>query len=130
VAVNQSLFLVRDNAIFLVDVSTPSKNKVVGVYFGAGGYLGSNIVSLHKLRLQEEDKEGFKVTTIKVIAIHRNGTAQVFAPEALALMANWSHKEITQTPMSTNREQVINTFQNQNASNYIYITTFNSASNS
>jgi len=127
VLVNQTLFLVRDNAIFVVNTS--SKKKTIATYFGSGGYLGSKIVSLHKLRQQTEDEDGFKITTIKVVAIHQNGTLQVFTPEDLSLMSKWARTEITNTAMSQNRDPVISSFQNQNASNYIYIVTVNNGNN-
>lgn len=105
------------------------KRKIIATHFGSGGYLGSRIVSLHKLRQQTEDEDGFKVTTIKLVAIHQNGTLQVFIPEDLNLMSKWQRTEITTTAMSQNRDPVINTFQNQNASNYIYIVTVNNSNN-
>ena len=126
VIVNQTLFLVRDNAIFVVDTFT---KKVISTHFGQSGYLGSRIISLHKLRHQNEDEQGFKTTTIKVVAVHQNGTLQVFTPEDLNLMTRWVRNEITTTAMSTNRDPVAFTFQNQNASNCIYIVTVNNQQN-
>lgn len=68
VIVNQTLFLVRDNAIILVDTFT---RKVIQTYLPSGGFLGAKILSLHKLRQQTaEDAQGFKITTIKVVAVH------------------------------------------------------------
>jgi hypothetical protein len=125
--INQTLFLVRDNAIFQVNTAN---RKVVTVHFSQGGYSGSRVVSLHKLRQQTEDEQGFKVTTLKVVAIHQNGMLQVFVPEDLNLMSKWFRTEITNTAMSQQRDQLVHhTFQNQNASNYVYIVTANAGNN-
>ena len=47
VIVNQTLFLVRDNTIFQVNTSN---RKIVNIHFPLGGYSGSRIISLQKLR--------------------------------------------------------------------------------
>ena len=122
VIVNQTLFLVRDNTIFQVNTSN---RKIVNIHFPLGGYSGSRIISLQKLRQQSDDENGFKITTFKVVAIHQNGMLQVYIPEDLSLMSKWQRTEITNTSMSQQRDPCHQTFQNQNASNYIYIVTVN-----
>jgi hypothetical protein len=68
--VNQSIFLVRDNAIILVD---SFREKVLEVFQPPLGYEGPKILKLHKLRKLEE-KDGFRSAEYKVVAVHRNGT--------------------------------------------------------
>lgn len=38
-------------------------------------------------------------------------------------MSRWQRVEISNTPMSQQRDQVTQAFQNQNASNYLYLVT-------
>lgn len=45
--VNQTLFLMRDNVIFQVNTAN---RKVVATHFSEGGYAGSPVLSLNKLR--------------------------------------------------------------------------------
>jgi hypothetical protein len=68
--VNQSIFLVRDNAIILVD---SFREQVLEVFQPPLGYEGPKILKLHKLRKLEE-KDGFRSAEYKVVAVHRNGT--------------------------------------------------------
>lgn len=124
--VNQTLFLMRDNVIFQVNTAN---RKVVATHFSEGGYAGSPVLSLNKLRQQTEDDAGFKATTIKVVAVHQNGMLQVFVPEDLNLMSKWNRSQITITAMSQQRDPCQYTFQNQNSSNYLYIVTVNNSNN-
>jgi hypothetical protein len=64
--VNQSLFLLRDNIVFIVDTFT---KQVVQRFLQK-----QKVVSLHKLKQQSEDDRGYKVTTYKIVAVHKNGT--------------------------------------------------------
>jgi uncharacterized protein YtpQ (UPF0354 family) len=45
-------------------------------------------------------------------------------------MTEWSKTEVTNTAMAQLRDPVHTCFQNQNASNYIYIVTVNNSNNS
>jgi hypothetical protein len=91
----------RDNVIFQVNTAN---RKVVNTHYSEGGYSGSPVISLHKLRQQTEDEVGFKSTTVKVVAVHQNGMLQVFVPEDLNLMSRWSRSQITITAMSQTRD--------------------------
>jgi hypothetical protein len=71
VIVNQTLFLVRDNAIILVNTIT---EKVLDIFLPNLGYEGPTLLKLHKLKKQEEDPLGFRSYIFKVVAIHRNGS--------------------------------------------------------
>lgn len=88
--VNQSIFLLRDNAIILVD---SFRQKVLEIFQPPLGYEGPKILKLHKLRKQEEDKLGFRSAVFKVVAVHRNGTFQVFVPSETNLMTQWQRME-------------------------------------
>ena len=113
--VNQSLFLLRDNVIFIIDTFT---RQILARY-----HQKQKIVSLHKLKFQTDDENGYKVTTYKIVAVHRNGTLQVFVPNDNNLMSDWVRTEINQTSMLQNKEVVLSCFQNQAANNYLYIIT-------
>ena len=90
VTVNQSIFLLRDNAIILVD---SFRQKVLEIFQPPLGYEGPRILKLHKLRKQEEDKLGFRSAVFKVVAVHRNGTFQVLVPSETNLMSLWQRME-------------------------------------
>jgi hypothetical protein len=90
VTVNQTIFLLRDNAIILVDTF---RQKVLEIFQPPLGYEGPKILKLHKLRKQEEDKLGFRSALFKVVAVHRNGTFQVFVPNETNLMSQWQRSE-------------------------------------
>ena len=96
--VNQTLFLLRDNAIFLIDIQ--SKPKLIEMYFPQLGYTGTKVMKLHRLRESKEDANGIKINTFKVVAVQRNGTIQIFEPLDLNLQANWVRNEVTNTPMA------------------------------
>ena len=113
--INQSLFLLRDNIVFIVDTFT---KQILSKHFQK-----QKVVSLHKLKLQTEDEKGYKVTTYKVVAVHKNGTLQVFVPNDNNLMTDWVRQEINQTSMLQNKESVVSAFQNQSSNSYLYIIT-------
>jgi hypothetical protein len=123
--VNQTLFLLRDNAIFLVDTFT---TKVVDVFFPQQGYAGTKVMKMHRLRESRDDENGFKINTFKVVAVHRNGSIQLFEPRDLNLQREWKRIEINNTPMAQamiHNQPVQKSFQNPAAINYLYIVTVN-----
>lgn len=123
--VNQTLFLLRDNAIFLVNTFT---SKVVDVFFPQQGYVGTKVMKLHRLRESKDDENGFKVNTFKVVAVQRNGSIQLFEPRDLNLQSEWKRTEINNTPMAQqqiNNQPVQKSFQNPAAINYLYVVTVN-----
>ncbi len=77
VTVNQTLFLLRDNAIILINNFT---GTVLSFFFPSLGYQAPRILKMHKLRKQDEDPKGFRSSVFKVVAVHRNGYLQVFVP--------------------------------------------------
>lgn len=82
---------------------------------------------LHKLKTQSEDERGYKVTNFKVVAVHKNGTLQVFVKSNIYEQSgDWVRNEINQTAILQNKETVINAFQNQNSLNCLYMITSNS----
>jgi hypothetical protein len=104
--VNQSIFLLKDNAIILVD---SFRQKVLEIFQPPLGYEGPKILKLHKLRKQDEDKLGFRSAVFKVVAVHRNGTFQVFVPTETNLMSQWQRME--RPPVIQMKEsQVVSSF--------------------
>jgi hypothetical protein len=81
VTVNQTVFLLRDNIVFVIN----SYDKLVVNQF----FSKVKVVSLHKLKQQTEDENGYKITNYKVVAINRNGSIQVFTANETNLMTNW-----------------------------------------
>jgi hypothetical protein len=79
--VNQSVFLLRDNVIFLIDTL---KELVVAKYFTKG-----KVIGIFKLKSSGEDENGYKFTNYKVIALNKNGSLQVFVPNDNFLMQDW-----------------------------------------
>ena len=88
------------------------------------GYDGPRCLELLKLRQQNEDANKYRSSVFKVVAVHRNGTFQVFVPQETNLMTQW--KPVERPAMIQMKDSVvISAFQNQAALSYIYILTLN-----
>ena len=69
--VNQSYFLLRDSIVLIYDSVTKNYTTFISKV---------KIAGLYKLKQSTEDEKGFKHTSYKVVAVHRNGTLSIFIP--------------------------------------------------
>jgi hypothetical protein len=81
VVVNQTLFILRDNIIYVVDAF---RRILENKFFSRG-----KVTNLFKIKNSIDDENGYKVLLFKVVAVNKNGTLQVFAPTDGDLMKDW-----------------------------------------
>ena len=74
IMVNQSLFLLRDGVIYLVNIGI-SPIRVVAKHIAKGKVHG-----LYKLKSTFDDDNGYKVSLYKVVALCKSGAVIVFTP--------------------------------------------------
>lgn len=111
--INQTLFLLRDNAIICTDLTT-QKTK----HF----FFKQRVFSLMKLKSTSEDEQGFKINSYKVLVVCANGTLGSLIPKNINLMTDWERQtDTTSTPMFMNKDHVVHTFQNQNTCKSVYL---------
>jgi hypothetical protein len=71
------------------------------------------IMSLHKMRMVEEDEEGYKHYLYKVVGICRNGIAYIFSPKDQNLNKDWVGEEIINNNLIfSSKDTVSSLFQN------------------
>lgn len=72
----------RDNIVFVVD---SFKRIVVSKFISK-----AKVLSLHKLKSRGENEQGYRTMAYKVVALHKNGTFQVYQPKDINLMTGWN----------------------------------------